>query len=65
MNTPTIKLKVISEGEDGIPVRFTKRNERSGANPADRLAADEYKTDSKVHRRLRGNISDNITGTVA
>ena len=48
-----------------LPVLFKSIKDNKGVNPAERLAAIEYSTDKTVQRRLMGNISANMTGTVA
>lgn len=59
------RINTSHDGDEAILVFLTKINEINGASPADKLAAVEYKTDNTVHRNLIGNISANITGTVA
>lgn len=61
----TAKNSIKIDGEEAIPVLFTNTKESKGAKPADRLAAVEYNADKTLHRNLIGNISANITGTVA
>ena len=53
------------DGEEVAPVFLTSIIDRSGASPADKLAAMEYSIDKTLQRNLIGNISANITGTVA
>ncbi len=60
-----IRPKTNIDGDEALPVFSTNNNERGGASPADKLAAVEYNTDKTVQRRWTGNISANITGTVA
>lgn len=52
-------------GEVATCVSLNNIMDNNGANPAAKLAATEYKNDKAVHRNLIGNISANITGTVA
>ncbi|VEH29980.1 Uncharacterised protein [Legionella sainthelensi] len=59
------RINTSHDGDEAMLVFLTKINEINGANPADKLAAVEYKIDKTVQRNLIGNISDNITGTVA
>lgn len=65
MKTINTSRSTINDGEKVTPVFSTKIRDINGVNPADKLAATEYKTDKTVQRKLIGNISANITGTVA
>lgn len=59
-NPPTNKAGAVQ-----VWVFFNRISDNSGVNPAERLAAEEYKMDNTVQRKFKGNILVNITGTVA
>jgi hypothetical protein len=52
-------------GDVGLLVFLKSIKDNNGVNPAERLAAVEYNMDKTVQRKLTGNISASITGTVA